>query len=404
MREEAEKEGIIHFGKKRLGRGEIYATLWNLRILHESGRAFDHTSLVEPALAFLRKHPEAMLDGPPDLAALAMTMTLALGGEPGRDLARQCLKSLKSRQNPQGRWEESPLALGMEGEVASALVQAVPWLGAPAAEAAEMWLEEVFALKDDEKLTEWPQPFLECRSQLEADPWIEIWIMAVRAASCYLAVRRPDHDPVSFLLAYSVTQGNELARAEEMVRLALPYLPPLPEIQKKAAQLELFWQSAATLDKSVYILCPSSPAAERNARIQAITEALWKHGLVARYPGEGGAPLVNDPWENAALFMTGCRYGIALLEQPDEEATPSYTAPELVYQVGFMRGQGKPLLVLWDRSIGGVENIPFPGVQVPMEGIESKGFDRSEENLSGLRREVEAWAAALLKAGEKGAG
>jgi len=169
-------------------------------------------------------------------------------------------------------------------------------------------------------------------------------------------------------------------------------LPRLEEMKRRAFQLDAFFRAGAPFEESAFILCGSKPTERQAECIEAIREALWEHKIFARHLAEGGAAFLSDPWDNAALYMTGCRYGVALLEGMIR--TPP---AEVVYQAGFMRGHGAPLLVLWDRAVQGQEDVAFPGVRSPMQDIEAYGFDPVEEGMAGMRERVKTWIEALLK-------
>jgi hypothetical protein len=398
MRDDAEREGRIPFGEKLLGEEGPYTTLWSLQILDASGRDKDHFSLVEPAMKFLEVQADKILEDSPAVLACYMRKLLRFGGDAGRALAGKCLDTLLKRQGKTGRWDESPLGLAVDGEVVSILLETAPVLGDKARDAALRWIREVFHLDQDSgDLPEWP-PVLEAgRDSDRPDLWIEGLIKATHAASRCLARERPDHNPGAYLLALSVPQDNILVRAEELIKLAGPYLPRLDEVKTRASQLEGFWEGKAPFNQSVFVMCGTVPSHLQNAIIEAMQETLKEQGLDLRYMAENEVPFLADPWDNAALYMTGCRFGVALLEGKID-APPA----ELLFQIGFMRGQGAPVLVLWDQALQKEEELAFPGVRTPMTGVEAFGYDSNEQDLASLRKHIEAWAAEQLKEPEEG--
>lgn len=393
LRSNAEREGRITFGSEVLGEEGPYTTLFGLNLLKKANRESDHHSIIEPALNYLDDMSEDLLDESPVVVSRIMALAAHFAPEEKLTLANKCLDVLIECQNDNGRWDESPLGLGVDAEVACALIEAAPVLGKKAAEAAEKWLVHAYGLDQTGDLPEWSPLFDEIRKNTERpDLWLESLLRATLAAALYLDSERSENNPAAYLLALSVPQENILVRAEEMIKLASPYLPRLEEVQVRSSQLESFWQSSSvTYEQSVFVMCGSTAGDQQDQMVKAIAETLWKHKLAGRNMAEGGIPYLSDPWENAGLFMTGCRYGIALLEGPIE--TPP---PELVYQVGFMRGQGSPILVLWDDSVQTEEQVAFPGVRAPMAGIEARPYNSKEEGFAGLCETIETWVDSLL--------
>ena len=78
MRTHNGENGELPMGAKVLGRDDLFATLWNLRILHVSDRAKDHTSITEPAFTYLENEMEAILEDTPDMVARLMAADLCL--------------------------------------------------------------------------------------------------------------------------------------------------------------------------------------------------------------------------------------------------------------------------------------------------------------------------------------
>jgi hypothetical protein len=400
MRTHNGENGELPMGAKVLGRDDLFATLWNLRILHASDRAKDHTSIIEPAFSYLENEMEAILEDTPDMVARLMTADLCLRPDGQHGMAEACLENLIEGQKESGRWDESPMGLLVDAQVACALLQAAPILGASAAAAGEKWLAAVFDVEGTSELPEFPLMLEESRRALPPDQWIESWLQAALAATTYLSALRPDHNSSAYLLAISITQENMLARAQHMLQIAGPYVPPLEEAQARHRHLPNFWQSAGPYEKSVYLMCGASLSDRQRQVMDMIKQALEKKEFVVRHIFEGGATMLPDPWENAALYMTGCKYGIALFDgmQPGESNdAPPPPAQEIIFQAGFMKGQGARVLVLWDRATVGKDGANIPGVQVPMLGMESMDFDSSQEDLAGLGASIEEWAASLEK-------
>jgi hypothetical protein len=382
--EASQVDGALSFGSKILDKGIPFCTLWSLKILWVSGKAAEHPELIDPALDYLEQKLDDLFQDSPELTAHLMALVLHYRQDRGIPTAERCLENLLERQNAQGGWDGSPSGLGIDGEVAAALLEAAPYLGRRAAAAAESWLEKAFNLDKDETETEWPKRFLESRSSERQGLWMDDWLKATMAAARYLADQRPGHNPAGHLLALSVYQDNMLVRTEEMLHLARPYLPDLPEIQKRAPLLNLFWNTS-TFEKSVYILYGGEASEQEDLLVDTLKETLWAHGLLARHLREGGPGYSEDPSENAAVYMTGCKYGIILLLDDKKGNDPD---PALAHDVGFMRGQGARLLVLRDKN---TSDKPV------FAGCETRGFDPSEEGLAGLRDVVGNWSAEILE-------
>lgn len=379
MRSDTESDGRISFGKEVLGEEGPDATGLALDILKRSGRDKDHSSLTEPALDYLSKNVDSLLQESPDTVANLVSVWQAYGS----DLAKRGVENLVKRQGDNGRWDDSPAGLAVDARVAGALIEAGE------GEATEKWLIQVFLLDHDGELPEFPPLIEECRAAVRPDLWIDAVIKSALAAALCLAEERPDNNPAAYLLALSVPQENILVRAEEIIKLASPYLPPLDDVKERGPQLEAFWTADGPFDRSAFIMCGSAPSDKQEALTKAAAETLHSLELKARYLAEGNVPYMSDPWDNAALYMTGCRFGIALLEGR-VEVPPA----ELLYQTGFMRGQGSPVLVLWDSSVQEEKTVAFPGVRSPMTGIDAMGYDPE----MGPGPAIEQWIKSL---GEK---
>jgi len=401
LRSKIDKDGVVSFGSEILGKGDNYSTLFVLNILHIADRAKDHMSIVEPALNYLEKNADEIINESPVFAARFMMVELNLNPDNGKKIAEKCLKSILDRRKENKRWDDTPLGLGADGEIVTALIDAALVLGTEAGKAAEEWLEQVFDLDLRGDLPEWPNAFVECKNRTDRpDLWIEAWLKATLAATRYLTHQRPDHNVAAYLLGLSVPQENILVRAEQLITMASPYLPPMEELKIKAQHLVEFWNTfSSPYEKTVYIMYDANESDERKAIVTAVTDTLKTHGLTGRHVAEGSMPYLMDPWDNAGLYMTGCKYGVALFDRLHDKTgdagAKDAIAPELMYQVGFMRGQGMKLLTLWDKKTIGSGSVAIPGVEVPMNNVLPCAFDSSEQGLVEMVKGIEEWISSL---------
>lgn len=106
-------------------------------------------------------------------------------------------------------------------------------------------------------------------------------------------------------------------------------------------------------DKSVFVMMKfpdSSLSAEQNQFLdrmcQCVTAELDRHGLVARRADKKTYAGDRLTWNNLCVYMLGCKYGVAILE---DRVLPELN-PNVALEYGFMQALGRDLLLLIESS------------------------------------------------------
>ena len=139
--------------------------------------------------------------------------------------------------------------------------------------------------------------------------------------------------------------------------------------------------------------CTSSsapiPQTPRKAAVDAVMETLASRDYAGRHVLEGVGYL-GDPWENAALYMTGCKSAVVILDGRDGGLGRALLSTR------FPPGPGRE----GTRALGSLDprrrNLPLPPVwPCPWAGLTSIAYDAGEDHLSVLRGGVTDWLNAL---------
>lgn len=96
-------------------------------------------------------------------------------------------------------------------------------------------------------------------------------------------------------------------------------------------------------DRNVFLMTRFVPGDETLATIdQLIRDTLASSGLVGHRADDRCYPDDRNLWDNVCTYMLGCKFGIAVLESVIVEEFN----PNVALEYGFMRGLGKPTLLL----------------------------------------------------------
>jgi CheY-like chemotaxis protein len=150
-------------------------------------------------------------------------------------------------------------------------------------------------------------------------------------------------------LASMVKAFAQLLSADDQHRL--PHGQVLPAGYSKLAEgLRSFFEDTQNAcedyGKNVFIMTRFKPG---NRHLQAIDQALRKslaaHGLRGHRADDRCYAADRNLWDNVCIYMFGCRYGVAILEDVIQEEFN----PNVALEYGFLRGLGKPTLLLKER-------------------------------------------------------
>jgi hypothetical protein len=366
--------GLIPFATGFLNLGDPFSTLWALRLLILSRRVKEYEGAICKAVAGLEKSFEMLAEHADHLGFLLYDLSL-LGREEDKSLVDRCLEHLL--QTDPG-WSELPVKNLRTGGFVAYDLLSVSGIRPQAMKPAEAWLAAAFELTDAQPKGP-PAPFVDTRmadanQPMPVDVWCQGWLRAMVAATLYLRIRRPEYTPVSRLLSQSVLTANQAHTLQGQFDSAGPFLPAIAEMESVKPALHKFWKQGP-FDKSVFIMRwmgNQQPGGDTNMAIQAIMDAICGElkaaGLVGRYVGDH-ADYSPELYHNNEIYMRGCKYGIAVFERIPRGAgnvIPSGPNHNVLVEIGFMRGKGSRVLMLYDETTmnAGTQN----GVQIP-EGV-----------------------------------
>ena len=176
----------------------------------------------------------------------------------------------------------------------------------------------------------------------------------------------------------------------------IPMTPTPTEIpdhlRRYSDALTEFWGDYA-FDRSVFIMMkfpdrdsgmPTAHADLLDAMYATVESELSYYGLSARRADHRS--FQPELWDNLNVYMLGCRYGVALLEDRVE----NLLNPNIALEYGFMRALGRRVLLLRERG--------FKHTRADFIGTLAKPFtitDTNELDEASVRKAIEAWAVDL---------
>ncbi len=142
-------------------------------------------------------------------------------------------------------------------------------------------------------------------------------------------------------------------------------------------RLEVFYENpgadlTARFDNSVFVMTkfPEPGDAEAEALqkvIDAVLQSIRDKGYIARIASE--QDLHEWLWGNVAIYLLGCEYGVAIVE----DKYHAELNPNVAMEWGWMRGMGRRVLFLRESS--------FNNDRADWSGLTSYSFDWAEPAL-----------------------
>lgn len=117
-----------------------------------------------------------------------------------------------------------------------------------------------------------------------------------------------------------------------------------------------------------------------------IRDELDRYGLRARRADDKTFATSRQLWDNLCVYMLGCKYGIAVLEDRSGEELN----PNVALEYGFMRALGRDAILVKERS--------FKHIRADLVGTIPKEFSIGTDltlDERSLRDAVEAWMVDL---------
>jgi hypothetical protein len=142
------------------------------------------------------------------------------------------------------------------------------------------------------------------------------------------------------------------------------------------AHVSTFLANNLFIERNVFIMMrfKQNPLFEKMTA--TIRSVLAEFGLVALRADDKA--YTTDLWSNVAVYMLGCKYGIAVFEDIDREGFN----PNVPLEYGFMQALDKKVLLLRDKSL---KTLPSD-----VTGFLYKPFDSYEIETS-IRASARAW-------------
>lgn len=203
--------------------------------------------------------------------------------------------------------------------------------------------------------------------------------------------RNRDTMEASFLAAFGLVMSDRPTQVE--LRNASPRTSPPNHFSHLADSLDRFWADTP-FEKSVFVMMKfpahTMPREEQdclNTIYDTISQELLRHNLVARRADKKTFSPNKNLWDNLCIYMLGCRYGVAVLQDKvGDELNPNVTL-----EFGFMSALGRDVVLLQERD--------FAHVRADILSTIPKTFS-IEKDLSPNRDSVrDAIASWLIDAG-----
>jgi len=204
-----------------------------------------------------------------------------------------------------------------------------------------------------------------------------------------------DYGRVEFML-------DEMARtprsAQTMISTPAPDDPStffIPAAYRSlAAHLGRFDRDDS-LDRSVFVMMKfPDPANMKVWQLQclediyvAVKDELDRHGLVARRADKKVYATSKQLWDNLCIYMLGCRYGVAILE----DHVGDELNPNVALEYGFMKGLGREVVLLEERR--------FKHLRADLLGTIPKEFDIDADHVVDRRSIHDAVSNWLIDIG-----
>lgn len=156
------------------------------------------------------------------------------------------------------------------------------------------------------------------------------------------------------------------------------------------ADLDRFWDDEAH-DRSVFVMMkfPGSGMDDTHVNLlqtlfRCVEAELARFGLVARRADD--KTYRNELWDNLSVYMLGCKFGVALLE----DRVKDEFNPNVALEYGFMRALGRDVVLLRDEG--------FSNTRADVIGTIAKPFTISDDDIvdeTSVRDAIATWMIDL---------
>ena len=162
---------------------------------------------------------------------------------------------------------------------------------------------------------------------------------------------------------------------------ALSRLGDTAHVRHLEPYLRTFLQDHPDYDRNVFIMMRFSETPQMKQIHESIVACLAGHGMNAVRADD--RDYTGELWSNIEVYLTGCKYGIAVFEDVDQRDFN----PNVSLELGYLMGRGKRTLLLKEKRLP----------QIPSDVVHRlyKEFDIFDVENS-IRREVGKWVSIDL--------
>ncbi|HOW96316.1 MAG TPA: hypothetical protein P5567_14000 [Kiritimatiellia bacterium] len=369
--------------------GNIFSTLWAIRILQLLGRHEATSPPIRKALNAIEGQWEDVHRTSFKGFFFELRHVPSHGKRPSA-AATKLLTEIIKAQADNGLWDGEALYTAY---VLGNLTK-TPWEPTSTQQFAEDHaLKALFSLRDSPQSL--PSVFLKARKKYHESTYLQLCFRSLISSIRYLRMRcgkDMSHAIASVVMGsfptiYHTAQrlGAELKRMDAQygaIQAQFSHLDPSASVLLKESPYE----------RNVFVMMPfRKDRDERYERIESIIrQELKKHGFTAWLASD--KTVAPQLWDNVASFLLACKYGIAVFTRIEKESTiQEEFNPNVSLELGFCLSRGRSVLILKDSFL--------PRLQTDLIGYLYKQFDLNQVTRQ-LPRIVRAWIRDILKAEE----
>lgn len=120
-----------------------------------------------------------------------------------------------------------------------------------------------------------------------------------------------------------------------------------PGYEDLAADCTRFFADHPDYARNVFIMTRFVAGNRLLAQLdETLRKTLCQHGLTGLRADDRVYPIGRELWRNVCVYMLGCKYGVAVLE----DRVADEFNPNVALEYGFMRALAKPVLLLADSG------------------------------------------------------
>lgn len=252
----------------------------------------------------------------------------------------------------------------------------------------EQWVEILYAKQDFEALVNFAKQHNPAKPKTRIQ-WARalVYLSRLKEAESVLEPVRDRRDARE-VYEMITTRGSVTPTGSSFEGFMLP--PAYHHLEKDM----VVFHEACPFEKSVFVMMKfEDPKMEPWQRqcvrdiFDTIRLELVRYQLTARRADEKTAASSGQLWDNLCIYMLGCKYGLAVLE----DHVLSELNPNVTLEYGFMKGLG--------RRVGVLKEAGFKSIRADMMGTLVRDFSISSHHIvdkNSIEKAVNQWAAVDL--------